>query len=145
MTAQLAQPEHEENETIAGLKAKAESMEQPTVTKEETEQAKNEAEAESAAAVASAHGAMAVVTMVLKSLFPYLEIDPKESANVAESVAPVLEKYGFHLGGNYQVELTAAASVGMFGVMIYGQMSEHERAKAEEQSKNKQAINHGKE
>ena len=127
------------SEELDRLKMQAEAAEETPVTKAESEAAAEQAADEKAGAVAAAHGAMAVVTMVLKTMCPYLVIDPKQTAEVADAVAPVLEKYGLHLGGAWNKELTAVSAVGTFGFIIYGQMKAH----ALEQQQKSQAVEHG--
>lgn len=138
-TGEQPKVENIDNEELAGLKAQAESMEEKPVSKAEVEAVEEQAKSEESAAVATASGAMAVVTMVLKVLFPYLEIDPKQTEEVAESLAPVFKKYGLHLGGQWQEEMTAVSAVGMFGFVIYSQIKAHQVEEAEK----KKAVENG--
>lgn len=128
-----------ENNQFAGLKAEAASLEETPVSKAEAEAAAEMAKTEADSAKATAHGSMAVITMVLKTLMPYLEIDPKQSAEVADAVAPVLEKYGLHLGGMWDKELTAITAIGTFGFVVYSQVKTHQ----EEAEAKKKALNNG--
>jgi len=128
------------NEQLDGLKAQADLMEETPVTKAEVKAAEEQAKVEKQSAEGAAAILMGAVQMGVGLVAPYVEIPENQADDVVQKVAPVLEKYGVHTGGAWEMEIRALMAVGTLGVVIYGQIKAHHAEKAANDEAQKNAA-----
>ncbi len=131
MTKQKEQSSDPMADELDRLSVEAEAAEETPISKAEVAHAEQLAQEEEIGAQQAAAMLVGAISVGVGIVAPYVDIPKKQQENVVESVAPLLQKYGIHLGGAWAVEIQAALALAGLAGGIYAQIRKHEHDKAQ--------------